>query len=289
LHNSGLGKGLSGILGEALSTDRAPEVSELLGISNVRRDPEVRRLVSGLALDSLADGFGADAVVLVSRDEDNELASVSSRLPASWESLEAVPFETIGRLWSALDDDDMLDEQQTTLGEGVSLLLCRSNVQRHVTATAVLRSRPFDDNEIQTISRLVRSVAHAIHGDAALPSETSIRVLTRESEDGLLADVRLGDEHGRRNAAAVGDDAVSAVAHAAAELCDAALTVSFAGQTTVLKSLVTIVILLDDSGGPLLGLAVTDTAAATGPVEAVFRAARVVNLDPFASSAAAHR
>lgn len=280
---SGLGKGLAGILGDALATERAPEVSNLLGAATVRRDPEVRKLVTELALDALADGFGADMALIVGRDDDGGLASVSPRLPASWNTLDSIAFETVGRLWSLLEHESGEMADQRTLGPQ-SLLTVRCDSATRPLAAGLLRPSPFDPDEERIISRLVRSVAVALYSDNEMPSESAIRVLTRGSNDRILADVRIGDTDDRRNAAAVADDPVTAVARASAELCDAALTVTFAGQTRVHSSLVTVVVLGDAVGGPLFGLAVTDPASSSGPAEAVFSAAKVANYDPFVLS-----
>lgn len=296
---TGLGKGLGGILGDALSADRAPEVSGLLGVAKVRRDPEVRKLVTELALESLAAGFGADGALIVARDADGELASVSSRLPSGWNTLEATAFESVGRLWKLLEEPaslrpDQADEavgtsfsaqipvEQITVG-ATSLLLCRCMAGSSPMAAAVLRSTPFDQREQQTVYRLVESVAVALHGDTSPPADAQIRVLTREAGEGILADVRVDDGSDRRNAASVAADQVTAVARAAAELCDTALSVEFAGQSRIQSCLVTVVTLTDELGGPLFGLAVSDPASSTGPVEAVFSAASVANYDPFVS------
>ena len=284
---TGLGKGLGGILGDALSADRAPEVSGLLGVAKIRRDPEVRRLVTELALESLAAGFGADGALIVARDEDGELASVSSRLPSGWNTLEPTAFESVGRLWQLLGDSSATVDSEVQMPveqidvDGTSLLLCQCSAGSSPMAAAVLRSRPFDQQEQQTVYRLVESVAVALHGDTAPPADAQIRVLTREAGEGVLADVRVDDGTDRRNAASVAADQVTAVARAAAELCDAALSVEFAGQSRIQSCLVTVVTLTDELGGPLFGLAVSDPASATGPVEAVFSAAGVANYDPF--------
>lgn len=297
---TGLGKGLGGILGDALSADRAPEVSGLLGVAKVRRDPEVRKLVTELALESLAAGFGADGALIVTRDGEGELASVSSRLPPGWNTLEATAFECVGRLWKLLGDPPdslgfdrsagasdesaqaQLPVEQVTVG-ATSVLLCQCSAGSSPMAAAVLRSTPFDQREQQTVYRLVESVAVALHGDTSPPADAQIRVLTREAGEGVLADVRVDDGSDRRNAASVAADQVTAVARAAAELCDTALSVEFAGQSRIQSCLVTVVTLTDELGGPLFGLAVSDPASSTGPVEAVFSAASVANYDPFVS------
>jgi hypothetical protein len=42
------------------------------------------------------------------------------------------------------------------------------------------------------------------------------------------------------------------------------------------------VVVVTDGEGPLFGLSVTDPSSGTGPVQAVFNAARAAGVDPFA-------
>ncbi len=273
---SGLGKGLAGILGDALRTERAPEVSQLLG---VRSTPEVRKLTTELALAALAEGFGADGVVVVSRLDDGTLATVASQLPEGWSGLDAAGFEVAGRLWAALADPS-IEFEQTALGD-TSLLICRQESAQGALAAAMVRPSAFDATEQRLVARLVRSVALAVNGVADVPAGASIRVLAKSADDGVLADVRLVGPGDRRNAAAVGSDEVAAVAAAAAELCDIPLTIVFAGRTRVQSQDVTVVVVTDGEG-PLFGLSVTDPSSGTGPVQAVFNAAKAAGVDPFA-------
>ncbi|MEZ5378943.1 MAG: hypothetical protein R2733_20765 [Acidimicrobiales bacterium] len=275
---SGLGRGLAGILGDALATDRAPEVSQLLG---VRQAPEVRKLAVELALAALAEGFGASGVVVASRSGDGPLAAVASRLPEGWSGLDRAGFEVAGRLWAALCDESAHDFVQLPL-EDEHLLICRQQSATGPLAAAVVRPEPFAPHEQRLVARLVRSVALAVNGDREVPTAAAIRVLAKSADDGVLADVRLVGPGDRRHAAAVGPDEVNAVAAAAAELCDLSLGVIFAGRTRVQSQDVTIVVATDGEG-PLFGLAVTDPASGTGAVEAVFNAAMAAGADPFAS------
>ncbi len=274
---SGLGKGLAGILSDALSYERAPEVSTLLGVRNT---PEVRRLATELALTALAEGFEADGVVVVSRSGEGRSATVASKLPEGWSGLDAEGFELAGRLWAALDDDDF-EFAQTAL-EGRQMLICRQDSSPGPIAAAIVRSRPFDHDDERLVARLVRSVSLAVNGASDVPGGASIRVLVNKSgDDGVLADVRLVGPRDRRHAAAVGADEVAAVAAAAAELCDVSLEVVFAGRARIQNQDVTIVVVTDGSG-PLFGLAVTDPSSDSGAVQAVFEAARAAGVDPFA-------
>ncbi len=274
---SGLGRGLAGILGDALSYDRAPEVSQLLG---VRSTPEVRKLATELALTALAEGFAADGVVVVSRPSVGATATVASRLPEGWSGLDGPGFEVAGRLWSALGDSSF-EFEQVALGDQ-SLLICRQESAAGPLAAAMVRAERFDDHEQRLVARLVRSVALAVNGGREVPSDASIRVLAKTADEGVLADVRLVGPGDRRHAAAVGADEVGAIAAAAAELCDLSLSVIFAGRTRVQAQDVTVVV-VTDGDGPLFGLSVTEPTAGTGAVEAVFNAAVAAGADPFAA------
>ncbi len=284
--NRGLGRGLAGILGDAFSARPGYGVNELLGGEKARNSPLVREMVTQLALRSIADGFDADGVVLVRRDGEGELAAVTSQLPSSWDGFDTISFEVAGRLWHKLDDDAH-GYEQIELGEN-SVLLCHDATSEGSIAAAVVRSQAFDHNESQTVADLVRSVGSALSGDAVLPAEESVRVLTQESRDGVLADIRLTRAGDRRDAASVAETSELAVARAASELCDEQLIVEFAGATKVDGFSVTIVVVRRHDGGPLFGLAVTEEGATNGPAIAVFSAARVIGVDPF-SGASAHQ
>ncbi len=262
----------------------------LLGGSIARRAPEVRRLVSELALESLSQRFGAIGVMLVRREFDDSMAAVSSRIPVAWTIQEPLGFEIAGRLWSALSAPD--GHTQVVVGDTHVLLTRQSTGQpaagQSVVAAAIARSTEFDPNEVHTIVRLLRSVAMALGEEALLPDTGSLRVLSREAESGYLADVRVSAAGSQRHAASVADTADRAVAQAAAELCDLALRVLFVGATTVNGSVVTIVVVDEPDGGPFFGLSVTETSSRSGAAEAVFAAAAVVDADPFAASRDSH-
>lgn len=277
--NSGLGRNLAGILGDALSTAPGSGVSELLGGERARQSPVVRELVTQLALRSIADGFDADGVVLVRRDAEGELAAVTSQLPSSWDGFDTISFEVSGRLWKKLDSPDHGFEHIELAHNAV--LFCHDTTRAGSIAAAVVRSTAFDSSESQTIADLVRSIGTALGGDDVLPTDRSVRVLTQDSGDGVLADVRLTGGGDRRHAASVAETPQLAVARAASELCDEQLAVEFAGDTTVDGLLVTIVVVKRHDGGPLFGLSVTDPGATNGPAIAVFSAASVIGVDPF--------
>lgn len=282
---TGLGKGLAGILGDMVDVAPTEGVNELLGSQEVRRSAAVREMVTEMAISAIASGFATDGVIIARRDGDGQLATVASKVPSSWSGLDPLMFEVSGQLWRMLHSGT--DGQiQDDVGS-YHFLLCRQSSQDGPMAAAIIRKRPFDDHEVLTVGRLVRSVGSALGESLLIPPDSAIRVLSQESNDGVLADVRLGLADDRRHGAAVAESAPIAIARAAAEICDIDLEIQFVGQSTVDESLVTMVVVSAHSGGPLFGLAVTDPSASTGPAEAVFSAARIVNGDPFSAHNAA--
>lgn len=291
---SGLGRGLAGILGDNSTVAPSEALGRLVGARAVRRSPQVRQLITATALASIADGFNADGVVLVRRDESGELATVTSRLPSGWSTLSPVTFEMVGLLWQHLDRP-AAPPHQATVGSH-SFLLSGHDDERtgdptidHPAvagslAVAVVRSTPFADAEVEIVGNLVRSVGAALNGPVVIPSDNAIRVLNQRTADGVLADVRIGVGADRRHAAAVADDVVTATARAASELCDVPMDVTFAGSTEVDDNIVTLVVVTGPGGAPLFGLSVDDRTASTGPAEAVFAAARIIEADPFAQT-----
>ncbi len=281
---SGLGRGLAGILGDALSAAPSAGVGRLVGAQELRRSPRVRQMVTETALSMIADGFSADGVVVVRRDGSGGLAAVTSKLPSGWTALSPTTFEIVGRLWSHLErgDDVSVAEEVDTH----HFLLCRHSGFDGPMAAAVVRSTPFEEREVETIGNLVRSVGAALGEPFPLPPDNKFRVLTQRTSEGVLADLRVGVGDDRRHAASVAADEVTAVARAAAELCDVPLEVSFAGATEVDGNVATLVVVIGPLGGPLFGLAVDEPESSTGPAEAVFAAARVLRADPFAKVSA---
>ena len=55
------------------------------------------------ALAVIAEGFDADAVVLVRREDPNRPPVVSSRIPPSWDEASGFTFELFGQLWRLLE------------------------------------------------------------------------------------------------------------------------------------------------------------------------------------------
>lgn len=275
---TGLGRGLAGIIGDTLSQAPGSGVNELLGVEKVLRSPEVRELVTQLALQAIVDGFDANGVVLVRRD-NGEMAALTCDLGPSWNGFDAQSFEVSGRLWAQLNQSVSSYDQQSF--DGTHVLFCNQAGADSAMAAAVIRSTPFDDAEASRVADLVRSVGAALAKPAGIPSGHSMRALTKDTTDGVLADIRLSAGDDNRHAASVADTPQMALACAAAELCDDKLSVGFAGDARVEGSNVDLVVLNRSTGGPLFGLAVTEPTATTGPAEAVFAAAAAVGIDPF--------
>lgn len=278
---TGLGKGLAGILGEMVDVAPTLGVTDLLGAQRVRQSAAVREMVTETAISAIASAFGTDGVVIVRRDELGELATLASKIPSSWTGLDPLLFEISGQLWNLLEEG--ADGQIQVEVGGYSLLLCRQSSDDGSMAAAVVRKHPFIEIEIQTVGRLVRSVGSALHQPVLIPADNAIRVHSQDSTDGVLAEVRLGTADDRRHGAALAPDVATAIARAAAEICDLAFQVQFVGQTPIDGKTVTMVVLGDEGGGPLFGLSVTEEGDPTGPAEAVFGAARVISGDPFST------
>ncbi len=274
----GLGRGLAGIIGDTLSQAAGSGVNELLGVEKVLRSPEVRELVTQLALQAVVDGFDADGVVLVRRD-GGEMAALTCDLGPSWNGFDARSFEVSGRLWAQLNQTVSSYDQQS-FGD-CHVLFCNQASADSAMAAAVVRSTPFLEAEAGRVADLVRSVGAALAKPVGIPAGHSMRALTKDTTDGVLADIRLSAGDDKRHAASVASTPQMALACAAAELCDDQLSVGFAGDTLVEGNNIDLVVLNRRSGGPLFGLAVTEPTAKTGPAEAVFAAAAAVGIDPF--------
>lgn len=299
---SGLGKGLAGILGQALATERAPEVSRLLGI---RESPETRKLVTELALNTLAEAYQAEGVIVVDAGDiaaatsgdisvDAEPGSaappatgrgdaqsggdavglakaVASRLPVGWHALDAEGFEVAGRLWSVLHTPEFADAVYP-LGQH-NLLIVRHDADRGPLAAAMVRRRAFDDQERLTIARLIRSVAHAVGREEEHASALRLVAKVETTPSGAIsAKLRRGRGFEMRHGSAVAPDTPNAMAAAAAQMVRSDLAVVFAGEAPVREQRVAVVI-IDDGLGPLFGMAVSDPGDATSPARAVLHAA----------------
>ncbi len=277
----GLGRGLAGILDDSRRPrrDNGPGLEQLLGRQSALSPPRVRQFVTETALGAIAEGFDADAVVIVRRESHGQPMVVSSRIPPSWEESSGLTFELFGQLWQLLDSaDDRAVAERIVLGSDHGWIGRQGSVNG-VLAAGVVRSRPFSSAEEATLGRVIRSVAVAVGTDGpALAPGTRLSATVEPERDGWRAEVVVtGDDHRERlRSVARGSRSELAVARAAAELCGAPCEVAFAGRTELDRAVVTIVVLNDQLNSPLLGLSVSDIDDPAGPAEAVLAAMAAV-------------
>lgn len=283
--NSGLGRGLSGILGDAAGHAPGREVSALLGSSAVRNSPEVRRIVAELAVDAMSSAFAADGVLMARLGADGEVDPLQTRLAGAWAQNDPLGFEVNGRLWNCLTERTSV-QGQVAVGR-LNVLLARHKIGGVVIASAVVRSRPFTTSEQEQLAALIRSAAHSTEVEASLPEDARVSVSVVSDAVGvgeaLTAAVDLTVDGvvrtGRGRAATID----SAAAKATLDLFDVDAEVRFAGSTEVDGEHVTIVV-LNGPAGTAFGLAVTEPNAKRGAVEAAFSAAMSGGLDPLGTS-----
>ena len=283
--NTGLGRGLSGILGDVADHAPAREVSALLGSSAVRNSPEVRRIVGELAVDTISASFAADGVLMARLGAKGEVDPLQTRLASSWAPNDPVGFEVNGRLWNCLTERTSV-QGQVPVGR-LSVLFARHKVGPVVIATAVVRSREFTRSERDQLAGLIRSAARATEVDSSLPEESKLEVEVRSDDDGAFTSVvELEIDRGLRSGAGTGSSAATATAMAAIDVFGLDAELRFAGSTVMDGDDVTIVVLNTESG-TVFGLAVSGPASGSGTVEATFSAAVSAGLDPFRSAPAA--
>jgi hypothetical protein len=294
--------------GSSRSGESPGGLEHLLGRGLPSTSRLVRDFVVETALSAIADGFDAEAVVIARRDGSGQLAVVSSRIPPSWSEATSLTFELFGMLWYWLDHasyaypghtgpDRGPDGEAGPLGGGRQLWIgCQPLAAGHLAA-AVVRGTPFTEVEQSTLNRLVRSVAVALGGETgSLPPGSSVSVTgdagpgrsdvprlsdgaDGEGAAGHRVEVCLDAGGDRRRAASTAPTAELAAARAAARLCDASYEVTFAGQTEIDGSSVTIVLVDDGRGSAFLGLAVSERGDLAGAAEAVFSAVGRRGLD----------
>ena len=280
--NSGLGRGLSGILGDVAGHAPAKEVSALLGSSARRNSPEVRRIVAELAVDTMSSAFAADGVLMARLGADGEVDPLQTRLAGTWAPSDPLGFEVNGRLWNCLTERTSV-QGQVPVGR-LNVLFARHKIGKVVIATAVVRSRPFDRDEQKQLAGLIRSAARATEVEASLPETSRLRVDISPSNDGAKsAAIELVVDKITRTGRGVADSVDAATAKATIDLFGLDADLRFAGSTVVDGAHVTIVVLHGGSG-TVFGLAVTGRESRNGAVEATFSAAVSAGLDPFAAS-----
>lgn len=283
--NSGLGRGLSGILGDVDRHAPAKEVSALLGSSARRNSPEVRRIVAELAVDTMASAFAADGVLMARLGADGEVDPLQTRLAGTWAPSDPLGFEVNGRLWNCLTERTSV-QGQVPIGR-LNVLFARHKIGPVVIATAVVRSRPFERSEQEQLAGLLRSAARATEVEASLPtaSNVSINVLAdQDNTHSAVVDLVIDRvTHTGRGKAGTAD---AATALATIDMLGLDAELRFSGSTSVDGDHVTIVV-LNGGSGTVFGLAVTGPDSSNGPVEATFSAAVSAGLAPLGVSPSA--
>lgn len=313
--SGGLGRGLAGILDDSRLHQRhdRPGLQQLLGRTPSLSPPRVRQFVADTAAGFIAEGFDAEAVVLARRESHDRHTLVSSRIPPSWDDSSAITFELFGQLWRLLDRSVPPGPwaEQISLAGHHGWMGRQPSVNGDLVA-AVVRTRPFSDEEETTLSRVIRSVAVAIGpNEPILPPGTRLSVSVEPEGAGWRAEVSLAGARGdldrrtrgsgdhepdprpdqgarqgagesgasdgvRRRGTACDPRRELAVARAAAQLCGVPCHVAFAGRTSLEDSTVTIVVVNDRDGSPLLGLSMSEHDSCSGPAEAVLAAMAAV-------------
>lgn len=274
--NSGLGRALTGILGDAAGQKPAQEVSALLGSGGPSRSPQVRRLVAELAVDTVSQAFDADGVMMARLGSDGTVDPLQTRLASTWSPADPIGFEVNGRLWNCLTERTSV-QGQVPIGR-LNVLFTRHKISPVVVATAVVRARPFDAEERDQLVTLMRSAAQAAEVSTALPPEITIRADVARRDEGsdpagaeFTATVELDGPVPQRQGQGVGGQADRAIAVATVDWSGASMPVKFAGSTVVDADHVAMVVLGAD-GGAVFGLGVTQTNAMHGIVEATLSA-----------------
>lgn len=279
---SGLGRGLQGILGDVARHDPAREVSELLGSSTRRNSPQVRTLVAELAVDMISSAFSADGVLIARLDAEGHVDPLQTRLSTAWSPSDPLGFEINGRLWNCLTERTSV-QGQVAVGD-LHALLARHKVNGVVVATAVVRARAFEPVEREQLAGLIRSAARSTEVDTALSDRFDVRVRVMPAPGNRSsATVELFGADNRSGRAAA-EDADRAVSQATIDAFGLDLGVRFAGSTKVDQDRVSIVV-LSGTSETVFGLAVTSAESHAGPVEATYSAAVSAGIDPLGGSA----
>ncbi len=268
----GLGRGLAGILGDALGTDRAPEVSKLLGAEATVRPPRIREMVARLALGAVRDRFGAEAVLMARLDQGDPVALTTSAGPA-WGSDEGARFEVHGRLWRTLVAARG-QHHQVSLDSGASAWFCHQPGTAGSTAAAVVRTVPFSETDEALLARLVRSVVASMTHDAALIASWGLVVTAGEPESDDAASSAATVVAGGRT------ESAGSVAAAALRHCADHLSAPFVGTTEVDGQELTLAVVDDGAGAPVIGVAVRPFGDPAGAAEAVLLGAHLLGAGP---------
>lgn len=280
--NTGLGRGLSGILGDVAGHAPAKEVSALLGSSARRNSPEVRRIVAELAVDTMSASFAADGVLMARLGADGEVDPLQTRLASTWAPSDPLGFEVNGRLWNCLTERTSM-QGQVPIGR-LNVLFARHKIGAVVIATAVVRSRKFKQSEQDQLAGLIRSAARATEVEASFPKNSRLHVdLSAGADSRTAASIELVIDGTTRTGSGTGTTADTATAAATIDLLDVDVELRFAGSTVVDGDHVTIVV-LNGGSGTVFGLAITGSGAKNGAVEATFSAVISGGLHPLAAA-----
>jgi len=194
----GLGRGLAGILdqtpgSEPLGFDSpGAGLGQLLGQQLSSKAATVRAFVVETALAAVAEAFGADGVVMTSRERSAPFAalsdhpggngvehdgsaaapSVALRLPPSWGLSSPALFAVYGIMWEMLQSErhhcsrcGISDQPLAYRQEKVDSYwawFCRIDDPSVSVAAALVRAIPFDRHESDALARSMRSVASAV-------------------------------------------------------------------------------------------------------------------------------
>ncbi len=264
--NSGLGRGLDGILGDALVAEADSRLLQLIGGHHAEPVREIRQFVADTAVGVLASKFGAESVWLATAEASGPVSLISTHLPPNWSHLAPNSLEISGRLWSALSAET--GYRQISLAHRC-LWVCS---QRFDQPFAVVVTRPdlFDVAEQRTLSRFLRSVSVAIGNRRSDETDPDISVLLQQAHQSVTAEVAISSGRERRTARRESSSGPLATAAAAAALCNVPCTVAYAGQVSLQQYAVNMVVVLDDDEAPLIGLSVAVGEDPAGPARAVF-------------------
>ena len=218
----GLGRGLAGILRQ--SPGGQSEVGDgagaglglLVGRQPSSKAATVQAFVVETALAAVADAFGADGVVMTSREQtapggvataESISPSLSMRLPPSWGPSSPALFAVYGNLWEILNSErhhcsscGSVDQPLAYRQEKVDSYwawFCRIDDQSASVASALVRATPFDEEESDALARSMRSIASAVSPTVGrgpedewlnLPTATNVSVSPNlDSEDPAVA------------------------------------------------------------------------------------------------------
>ena len=265
--NSGLGRGLDGILGDSFVAEADSGLLQLLGRYHVEGVREIRQFVADTAVGAVAGKFGAEAVWLASVGVDGVPDLVAAHLPPSWSHTSSTSFEIVGRLWQSLVGDSGCVQHQI---DDVHIWNCCLRSGASVFSVALVRSEPIGIDEQQTLERFLRSVSVAVGGNGAELPGVDVSVSVQQGAKTAIADVEIAVAGASRHKRREASSAPLATASAAAALCEVPCKVAYAGQVSLDRHSVNMVVVLDEAEAPLIGLSVVPSADLAGPARAVF-------------------